>query len=41
MMGKTTRVMKQSIAKAKNPFCGYLVVEAETAVAAAHLGACP
>jgi hypothetical protein len=33
--------MKQSIAKAKNPFCGYLVVGAETAVAAAHLGACP
>ncbi len=37
MMGKTTRVMKQSIAKAKNPFCGYLVVEAETADAAARL----
>lgn len=37
MVGKTTRVTKQGIAQATNPFCGYLVVEAETAEAAAKL----
>ncbi|MHC5234371.1 hypothetical protein [Brucella sp. LJL56] len=37
MVGKTTRVTKQGIAEATNPFCGYLVVEAETAEAAAKL----
>ncbi|MBA8820941.1 hypothetical protein BRY73_03840 [Ochrobactrum sp. P6BS-III] len=37
MVGKTTRVTKQGLAAAKNPFCGYLVVEAETAEAAAQL----
>ncbi|MBB2683470.1 UNVERIFIED_ORG: hypothetical protein GGE53_004799 [Rhizobium etli] len=31
MGGKTTRVTKDGISKAVNPFCGYLVVEAETA----------
>lgn len=37
MVGKTTRVTKRAIAEAKNPFCGYLVVEAATADAAAQL----
>ncbi len=37
MVGKTTRVTREGIAKAVNPFCGYLVVEAETAEAAAAL----
>ncbi|WP_171060979.1 hypothetical protein [Poseidonocella sp. HB161398] len=37
MVGKTTRITKDGIAKAVNPFCGYLVVEAETADAAAAL----
>ncbi|KAB2764298.1 hypothetical protein [Brucella anthropi] len=37
MVGKTTRVTKHGITEAKNPFCGYLVVEAETADAAAKL----
>ncbi len=37
MVGKTTRVTKHGIAEAKNPFCGYLVVEAETSEAAAQL----
>ncbi|AOF91479.1 hypothetical protein [Sinorhizobium sp. RAC02] len=37
MVGKTTRVTKDGVAKAVNPFCGYLVVEAETADAAARL----
>ncbi|RLL71575.1 hypothetical protein D8666_20045 [Ochrobactrum soli] len=37
MVGKTTRVTRQGIAEAKNPFCGYLVVDAETADAAAKL----
>ncbi|QFY59303.1 hypothetical protein FZ934_01910 [Rhizobium grahamii] len=37
MVGKTTRVTKDGIAKAVNPFCGYLVVEAENADAAARM----
>ncbi|WP_165928311.1 hypothetical protein [Rhizobium sullae] len=37
MVGKTTRVTKDGVAEAVNPFCGYLVVEAETADAAARL----
>ncbi|KAB2729226.1 hypothetical protein F9L02_15635 [Brucella intermedia] len=37
MVGKTTRVTKNGIVEAENPFCGYLVVEAETASAAARL----
>ncbi|MBJ6135837.1 hypothetical protein JAU75_23640 [Ochrobactrum sp. Q0168] len=37
MVGKTTRVTKHAITEATNPFCGYLVVEAETAEAAAKL----
>ncbi|PQZ30959.1 hypothetical protein CQZ93_13280 [Ochrobactrum vermis] len=37
MVGKTTRVTKDGVAEAANPFCGYLVVEAETADAAAQL----
>ncbi|TIU28172.1 MAG: hypothetical protein E5W38_24770, partial [Mesorhizobium sp.] len=30
MVGKTMRVTKDGIARAVNPFCGYIVVEAET-----------
>lgn len=37
MVGKTTRVTKDGVAGAVNPFCGYVVVEAETADAAARL----
>ena len=37
MVGKTTRVTKHGVTEARNPFCGYLVVEAETADAAARL----
>jgi hypothetical protein len=37
MVGKTTRITKDGVAKAVNPFCGYIVVEAETANAAALL----
>ncbi|MGQ3211063.1 MAG: hypothetical protein ACT6U0_02130 [Shinella sp.] len=37
MVGKTTRITRDGVAKAVNPFCGYLVVEAETADAAARL----
>ncbi|MFN7026393.1 MAG: hypothetical protein ACK4QP_18140 [Pseudorhizobium sp.] len=37
MVGKTTRVTKNGVAQAQNPFCGYLVVEAESAEAAALL----
>ena len=37
MVGKTTRVTKAGIAEAVNPFCGYIVVEAETIEAAARL----
>jgi hypothetical protein len=37
MVGKTTRVTKDGIAGAVNPFCGYIVVEAETIEAAARL----
>ncbi|WP_457301000.1 hypothetical protein, partial [Phyllobacterium sp. P5_D12] len=37
MVGKTTRVTKDGIADAVNPFCGYIVVEAETIEAAARL----
>lgn len=37
MVGKTTRVTTHGIAEVQNPFCGYLVVKAETAEAAAKL----
>lgn len=37
MVGKTTRITREGIADAVNPFCGYLVLEAETADAAARL----
>jgi hypothetical protein len=37
MVGKTTRVNKDGIAEASNALCGYLVVEAENAEAAARL----
>jgi hypothetical protein len=37
MVGKTTRITKDGVAGAVNPFCGYLVVQAETADAAARL----
>ncbi|MBY5765681.1 hypothetical protein HFO06_21665 [Rhizobium leguminosarum] len=37
MVGKTTRVTKDGVQRAENQFCGYLVVEAETADAAARL----
>lgn len=37
MVGKTTRITKDGITDAVNPFCGYLVVEAETADDAARL----
>ncbi|MGV8936032.1 MAG: hypothetical protein ACOH2J_02855 [Allorhizobium sp.] len=37
MVGRTTRVNRNGIAKAENPFCGYLIVEADTAEAAAAL----
>lgn len=37
MVGKTLRVTRDGIAKAVNPFCGYIVVEAESIEAAARL----
>lgn len=37
MVGKTMRVGKHGIGPAVNPFCGYLIVEAETIEAAARL----
>lgn len=37
MVGKTTRITKAGVDKAVNPICGYLVVEAESADAAARL----
>lgn len=37
MVGKTTRLTKAGIANATNPICGYLIVEAESAEAAAQL----
>ncbi len=37
MVGKTTRVTRDGVSEAVNPFCGYLVVEAESADAAAQL----
>ena len=37
MVGKTMRVSRDGIASAVNPFCGYIVVEAETVEAAARL----
>lgn len=37
MVGKTTRVTKDGIAGTVAPFCGYIVVEAETIEAAARL----
>lgn len=37
MVGKTTRVTKAGVTEARNPLCGYLIVEAETAEAAARL----
>ena len=37
MVGKTLRVSQDGIAPASNPFCGYIVVEAETIEASASL----
>lgn len=37
MVGRTRRVTKDGIADAVNPFCGYIVVEADTIDAAASL----
>jgi len=37
MVGKTTRVTREGISPAANAICGYLIVEAETAEAAARL----
>lgn len=37
MVGKTTRINKEGIVPATNGICGYLIVEAETAEAAARL----
>ena len=37
MVGRTTRVTKDGIAPATNPFCGYIIVEADTIEAAARL----
>ena len=37
MVGKTTRMTKEGVVSAVNPFCGYLVIEAESADAAARL----
>ncbi|HMU52135.1 MAG TPA: hypothetical protein PKA13_20325 [Geminicoccaceae bacterium] len=37
MVGKTKRVTRDGIADAVNPFCGYIVVEAESVEAAARL----
>jgi hypothetical protein len=37
MVGKTTRVTREGISPAANSICGYLIVEAETAEAAARL----
>jgi hypothetical protein len=37
MVGKTTRVTREGITPATNAICGYLIVEAETADAAALL----
>ena len=37
MVGKTTRVTKNGVANAVNAFCGYLIVDAQTVEAAAHL----
>jgi hypothetical protein len=37
MVGKTTRVTRAGVAEASNPFCGYQIVEADSAAAAARL----
>lgn len=37
MVGKTTRVTREGIAATSNPICGYLIIEAESAQAAAEL----
>jgi hypothetical protein len=37
MVGKTMRVTRDGVAEAVNPFCGYIVVEADTIDAAARL----
>jgi len=37
MVGKTTRISRTGIAPAVNDICGYVIVEAETAEAAAQL----
>jgi len=37
MVGRTTRVTRNGVASAVNPFCGYLVVEADSVEAAASL----
>lgn len=34
---KTTRITKNGVAKAVNPICGYLVIEADTMDSAARL----
>lgn len=37
MVGKTTRVTKEGVTEGVNGFCGYVIVEAESAEAAAQL----
>jgi hypothetical protein len=37
MVGKTTRATKDGVTKGVNDFCGYVIVEAESAEAAAQL----
>ncbi|WP_431323343.1 hypothetical protein [Rhizobium sp. YTU87027] len=37
MVGKTTRMTKEGVVNAVNSFCGYLVIEGESADAAARL----
>ena len=37
MVGKTLRVTRNGVENAQNPLCGYLIIEAETAEAAASL----
>jgi hypothetical protein len=37
MVGTTTRITRDGVANAVNPFCGYLVIEADNAELAARL----
>lgn len=37
MVGKTLRVTREGVAPATNPFCGYVIVEAESIEAAASI----